>query len=55
MISVQRGLPSSKEIAGVNMRLTAGSFRELHWQTADEWAIMLDSADHELPDNVAVS
>jgi oxalate decarboxylase len=23
------------------MRLTAGSFRELHWHTADEWAIML--------------
>ena len=38
----QRELPSSKEIAGVNMRLTAGSFRELHWHTADEWAIMLD-------------
>ncbi|MBB5059373.1 oxalate decarboxylase family bicupin protein [Granulicella aggregans] len=37
----QRELPSSKEIAGVNMRLTAGSFRELHWHTADEWAIML--------------
>ena len=37
----QRELPPSKEIAGVNMRLTAGSFRELHWHTADEWAIML--------------
>src|SRR5438552_1486273 len=24
------------------MRLTAGSFRELHWHTADEWSIMLD-------------
>ena len=35
-------LPTSKDIAGVNMRLTAGSFRELHWHTADEWAIMLD-------------
>jgi len=23
------------------MRLTAGSFRELHWHTANEWAIML--------------
>jgi len=38
----QRELPSSKDIAGVNMRLTAGSFRELHWHTADEWSIMLD-------------
>jgi oxalate decarboxylase len=37
----QRELPSSKELAGVNMRLTKGSFRELHWHTADEWAIML--------------
>src|SRR5467141_18796 len=37
----QRELPSSTEIAGVNMRLTAGSFRELHWHTADEWAMML--------------
>jgi oxalate decarboxylase len=27
--------------AGVNMRLTAGSFRELHWHTTDEWAMML--------------
>ena len=38
----QRELPSSTEITGVNMRLTRGSFRELHWHTADEWAIMLD-------------
>jgi oxalate decarboxylase len=37
----ERELPSSKELAGVNMRLTRGSFRELHWHTADEWAIML--------------
>jgi oxalate decarboxylase len=37
----QRELPSSRDLAGVNMRLTAGSFRELHWHTADEWAIML--------------
>ncbi len=34
----QRELPSSKDIAGVNMRLTSGSFRELHWHTANEWA-----------------
>src|SRR5579863_6242256 len=37
----RRELPSSEDLAGVNMRLTAGSFRELHWHTADEWAIML--------------
>jgi oxalate decarboxylase len=35
-------LPTSIDLTGVNMRLTAGSFRELHWHTADEWAIMLD-------------
>jgi oxalate decarboxylase len=33
-------LPSSTDLTGVNMRITAGSFRELHWHTADEWAIM---------------
>jgi oxalate decarboxylase len=37
----QRELPPSTDIAGVNMRLTSGSFRELHWHTADEWAFML--------------
>jgi len=36
-----RELPVSKSLAGVNMRLTAGAFRELHWHTAGEWAIML--------------
>src|SRR6266852_18541 len=37
----QKVLPSSKDIAGVRMRVTAGSFRELHWHTSDEWAFML--------------
>src|SRR6266480_5275679 len=36
-----RELPVSKSMAGVNMRLTAGGVRELHWHTADEWALML--------------
>src|SRR6202035_2374320 len=36
-----RELAVSKTIAGVNMRLTAGGIRELHWHTAAEWAIML--------------
>src|SRR5882724_9033992 len=36
-----RELPVSKTMAGVNMRLTAGGVRELHWHTAAEWAIML--------------
>ena len=34
-------LPDSHDIAGVTMRLTAGSYRELHWHTANEWAYML--------------
>ena len=33
--------PMSKDIAGVNMRLTAGGIRELHWHDAGEWSIML--------------
>jgi oxalate decarboxylase len=36
-----RELPVSRAMAGVNMRLTAGGVRELHWHTADEWAIVL--------------
>src|SRR6201993_2238873 len=40
----QRELPPSTELAGVNMRLTRGSYRELHWHTADEWAIMLNGS-----------
>jgi oxalate decarboxylase len=36
-----RELAVSKSIAGVDMRLTAGGIRELHWHTAGEWAFML--------------
>jgi len=36
-----RELPVSKAIAGVDMRLTAGGIRELHWHAAAEWAFML--------------
>jgi oxalate decarboxylase len=36
-----RELAVSKSIAGVDMRLTAGGIRELHWHTAAEWAFML--------------
>src|ERR1700738_712929 len=36
-----RELPVSKTLAGVNMRLTAGGVRELHWHTSAEWAIIL--------------
>jgi oxalate decarboxylase len=37
----ERELPSSTEIAAVQMRITGGSYRELHWHVADEWAYML--------------
>jgi oxalate decarboxylase len=36
-----RELPVSRSMAGVDMRLTAGGVRELHWHTAAEWAFML--------------
>jgi len=36
-----RELPLSRDVAGVNMRLNSGSFRELHWHTAAEWAYVL--------------
>jgi oxalate decarboxylase len=36
-----RELPISKTMAGVEMRLTAGGVRELHWHVSAEWAIML--------------
>jgi oxalate decarboxylase len=36
-----RELAVSKSLAGVDMRLTAGGVRELHWHTAAEWSIML--------------
>jgi len=36
-----RELAVSTTLAGVDMRLTAGGIRELHWHTAAEWAFML--------------
>src|SRR6476659_3805873 len=40
----QRELGISKAIAGVQMRLDAGSVRELHWHKQAEWAYMLYGA-----------
>jgi oxalate decarboxylase len=34
-------LPVATKIAGVDMRLTAGGVRELHWHKAGEWSLML--------------
>lgn len=36
-----RELPIATTIAGVNMSLTAGGVRELHWHQEAEWAYML--------------
>ncbi len=37
----ERSLPTSTDIAGVDMRLNTGAYRELHWHTAAEWSFML--------------
>jgi oxalate decarboxylase len=37
----QRELPVATTIAGLNMRLTSGGVRELHWHQQAEWAFML--------------
>jgi len=36
-----RELPIAREIAGVDMRLTPGGIRELHWHKEAEWAYMI--------------
>ncbi len=36
-----RDLAISKTMAGVEMRLTAGGIRELHWHVSGEWAFMI--------------
>jgi oxalate decarboxylase len=37
---IRSDFPVSTEISGVNMRLSAGGIREMHWHLASEWAIM---------------
>src|SRR5271155_3174480 len=58
-----RELAISKNVAGVNMRLNAGSVRELHWHKQAEWACMLygtaritavDTSGHNFVDDVGV-
>ncbi|GAA1928677.1 oxalate decarboxylase family bicupin [Microbacterium aoyamense] len=36
-----RDLPSSQDVAGVNMALEPGAYRELHWHKEAEWGLML--------------
>jgi oxalate decarboxylase len=37
-----RELPVATTLAGVNMRLTPGGVREMHWHKESEWAFMLN-------------
>lgn len=37
-----RELPIATTLAGVNMRLTPGGVRELHWHQQAEWSFMID-------------
>lgn len=37
-----RELPTSVELAGVNMRLGPGVYRELHWHNESEWAYIIE-------------
>jgi oxalate decarboxylase family bicupin protein len=39
-----RELPTSIELAGVNMRLDSGVIRELHWHQQAEWAYVLEGS-----------
>lgn len=36
-----RELPSSQDVAGVNMALEPGAYREMHWHKEAEWGLML--------------
>lgn len=36
-----RELPESKDVAGVNMALEPGAYREMHWHKEAEWGLML--------------
>ena len=58
-----RELPVATTLAGVNMRLTPGGVRELHWHKEAEWAYMLygraritaiDQDGHNFVDDVGV-
>lgn len=41
-----RELPTSVELAGVNMRLGPGVYRELHWHNESEWAYIIEVGTH---------
>jgi oxalate decarboxylase family bicupin protein len=37
-------LPGASDMAGVQMRLEPGAYRELHWHIANEWALVLNGS-----------
>jgi oxalate decarboxylase/phosphoglucose isomerase-like protein (cupin superfamily) len=37
-------MPAASAMAGVNMRLEAGAYRELHWHVASEWSLVLNGS-----------
>jgi oxalate decarboxylase/phosphoglucose isomerase-like protein (cupin superfamily) len=37
-------MPDATAMAGVDMRLEAGAYRELHWHVAAEWSLVLNGS-----------
>ncbi|GCB27764.1 oxalate decarboxylase OxdC [Aspergillus awamori] len=37
-------MPGATDMAGVDMRLEAGAYRELHWHVASEWSLVLNGS-----------
>lgn len=37
-------MPDATEMAGVDMRLEPGGYRELHWHVAAEWSLVLNGS-----------
>lgn len=37
-------MPGATKMAGVDMRLEAGAYRELHWHVAAEWSLVLNGS-----------
>ena len=37
-------MPDATAMAGVNMRLEPGAYRELHWHVAAEWSLVLNGS-----------
>lgn len=37
-------MPDATDMAGVDMRLEPGGYRELHWHVAGEWSLVLNGS-----------